>query len=45
MGFMGTLLCDPTGPSPCGKDAECLKTYQCAPRENGPKWMGGWGMK
>jgi hypothetical protein len=43
--FAGTQVCDPTGPSPCGKDAECLKTYQCSRNPDGPKWMGAWGMK
>lgn len=43
--FGGTLLCDPTGPSLCGKDAECLKSYQCTPNPGGPKWMGTWGTK
>jgi hypothetical protein len=43
--YAGTQLCDPTGPSPCGKDAECLKTYHCVQNPDGPKWMGAWRMK
>jgi hypothetical protein len=43
--YGGSELCDPTGPSPCGKDAECLKAYECTPDPNRPKWMGVWGRK
>jgi hypothetical protein len=40
MAYMGSMLCDPTGPSPCGKDADCLKMMACTHEEGAPAWMG-----
>jgi hypothetical protein len=41
---MGPLICRP-GESLCGGDAKCRAEYACAPVEDGPPWMGVWGVK
>jgi hypothetical protein len=43
--YRGTMVCDPRGPSPCGKDKECLAAMACKESNDGMPWLGTWNFK